>query len=732
MVEDHLNARGENALIRWMRYLTVALILVLALFSLAVRAEDKPALVVNGVALSSDVAPVIENGRALVPIRVLSETLGCTVEWDGVKRSIRVISEETEIVMVLNQATATVGGKPVSLDVPARLIDNRTMVPLRFVSTALGAGIDWNAQTRTVSAWRPVRVAVSDPEVTTAGTSVTVQGSGRLTPTSFQLSNPSRLVIDLPYAKLDVSGKTMPVNSGGIIAVRLAQHDQPTSTARVVVDLEGAADHIKLMSSQDGRQLTITAAHRITEAISRPVDGGEELVFSFDGLAEPLLLSGTTVGERTGVIKESETNLREIPGTNHDRIITRLSAGTKVKVLSTQSGWVEVGLADGRVGWVADWLITVSQPSGSDQTAVPVTILSGEGQEIRILLPGISPSAVLPKPILNSLVDKLSLETAASGDGACLTVRLKLSTRYQISMDDGQLRITLNAFATTTGAAVKKLGGSSVMTISLDKAASYKVMRLTNPHRLVVDIPGADKGDIPANIAVNDGSVKALRVEHYAGGTRIVADLAYYITHTVRSAARTNKIEIALLSSGLAGKLIAIDPGHGGSDPGAVAPTSRFEEKAGALDIALKLKALLEKAGAKVLMTRTTDDYVSLSGRTDLANKAQADLFLSIHHNSHTKTDANGIEVLYSSGEDRQRLASAVQQELVSALGLRNRGIVARPEIYVTRESQMVSALAEIGFISNKAEEALIKDPAFRQKAATALYSGLSKFFSAN
>ncbi len=717
---------------RWMRCLAVLVLFVLALFSLVVQAEDKPALVVNGIALSSDVAPVIENGRALVPIRVLSETLGCTVEWDGVKRSVRVLSNEIEIVMVLDQETAMVGGRPVKLDVPARIVDNRTMVPLRFVGTALGAGIDWNAQTRTVSAWRPIPIAVSEPEITTSGTSVTVQGSGRLTAKSFQLTNPNRLVIDIPYAKLDTSGRTMPVNSAGIIAVRLAQHEDATSTARVVVDLEGEADHIKLLSSPDGRQLTIAAGHRITQVVNRQLDGGEELVLSFDGAIEPLLLATAAPAERTGRIRESETRLREIPGTNHNRIITHLNAGTQVKVLTIDQGWVQVRLADGRSGWVAESLISVDPPpAAGDQTGVPVTALSGEGQEIRILLPGIAPAASLPTPILNSLVDKLSLAPVNGGD-ACLTVRLKQSTRYQVSMDDGQLRITLNAFATTKGAEVKKVAGSSLLSITLDKPASYNVMRLTNPHRLVVDIPGAEKGEMPPNLAVNDGTVKGLRIEHYAGGTRIVADLTYYISHTVRSAARTNKIEISLLSAGLTGKLIVLDPGHGGSDPGAVAPTSRLEEKAGTLDIALKLKALLEKAGAKVLMTRSTDEYVTLSGRTDLANKAQADLFLSIHHNSHTKLDANGIEVLYSSGEERQRLASALQQELVSSLGLRNRGTVARPEIYVTRESKMISALAEIGFISNKTEEALIKDPAFRQKAATALYNGLRKFFSAD
>ncbi|MGE5653212.1 MAG: N-acetylmuramoyl-L-alanine amidase [Bacillota bacterium] len=718
-------------MIRRIRYLTAALVLVLAMFSMVVLAEDKPALVVNGVALSSDVAPVIENGRALVPIRVLSETLGCTVEWDAAKRSVRVVNEGTEVVMVLNQEVAQVGDQKVKLDVPARLIDNRTMVPLRFVGTALGAGVDWNAQTRTVSAWRPVRVAVSEPEVTPAGTLVTVQGTGRLSPKSFQLANPSRLVIDLPYAKLDVSGKTIPVNSDGIIAVRLAQHEDTTSTARVVVDFEGPADHIKLLSSSDGRQLTIAAGHRITDAVSRAVDGGEELVFSFDGVVEPLLLT-SSASERAGRILESETRLREIPGTNHNRIITLLNAGTQVKVLDIQSGWVQVRLSDGRVGWVAESLISVDPPIAGDQSAVPVTVVSGEGQEIRLMLPGISPSASLPQLILNSLVDKLALDPATSGDGACLTVRLKQSTRYQVSMDDGQLRITLNAFATVTGATVTKLGGNSLLTISLDKAASYRIMRLSNPERLVVDIPGADKGQTPSSITVNEGAVKGLRVEHYAGGTRIVADLAYYISHTQRSAARTNKVEISLLTAGLAGKLIVLDPGHGGSDPGAVGPTTRFEEKAGTIDIAATLKALLEKAGAKVLMTRTTDDYVALSGRTDMANKAQADLFLSIHHNSHTNRDANGIEVLYSTGEERQRLATAVQQELINALGLRNRGIVSRPEIYVTRESKMVSALAEIGFISNKNEEALIKDPAFRQKAATALFNGLNKFFSVN
>lgn len=107
-------------------------------------------ITVDGRKLASDTPPVIEQGRVLVPLRALFEALGASVEWDGKTQTVTGRKGSTTVRLVIGQKTAYVNGSPVTLDVPGKIIDGRTMVPLRFIGESLGADVDWDGATRTV------------------------------------------------------------------------------------------------------------------------------------------------------------------------------------------------------------------------------------------------------------------------------------------------------------------------------------------------------------------------------------------------------------------------------------------------------------------------------------------------------------------------------------------------------------------------------------------------------
>ena len=142
------------------------------------------------------------------------------------------------------------------------------------------------------------------------------------------------------------------------------------------------------------------------------------------------------------------------------------------------------------------------------------------------------------------------------------------------------------------------------------------------------------------------------------------------------------------------------------------------------LDIALKLKSLLESNGAKVFMTREDDTFVNLYARAGMANEINADLFISIRHNSATSS-ATGTETLYYPDPQKKLLAQALQKAIVSHTGFHNRGIVERPGIVVTRETKMPSALVEVGFLTNSNDLALIVTDEFKQKVAQGILQGI-------
>jgi N-acetylmuramoyl-L-alanine amidase len=219
---------------------------------------------------------------------------------------------------------------------------------------------------------------------------------------------------------------------------------------------------------------------------------------------------------------------------------------------------------------------------------------------------------------------------------------------------------------------------------------------------------------------------------------------------------------------GLGVARIVIDAGHGGHDPGASA--NRVVEKELVLDIALRLEKLLkEQPGMEVVLTRRDDTFVELEERTAIANRENADLFLSIHANVARNTKATGIETYFlnfatnpeaeavaarenaGSGmamhslpdivrkialnnkiDESRDLATVVQASLYRRLRnhnahTRNRGVKQAPFV-VLIGAEMPSVLAEVSFITNRDEAALLRKSAYRQQIAHSLYEAVLKY----
>lgn len=191
-------------------------------------------------------------------------------------------------------------------------------------------------------------------------------------------------------------------------------------------------------------------------------------------------------------------------------------------------------------------------------------------------------------------------------------------------------------------------------------------------------------------------------------------------------------------TGGIGGKTIVLDPGHGGSDPGAIGPTG-LQEKQVTLPIAEYLKSILEAKGAKVILTRTTDVDVygphasgvdELQARVNVANGNRADAFISIHINSFSNPNVGGIATYYFDGSDRsKKLASAVQGQIAEHSGFNGDRGIQPGNLYVLRHSLMPSILVELGFISNPKEEEHLKEMSTRQEFANELAKGLELYF---
>lgn len=180
-------------------------------------------------------------------------------------------------------------------------------------------------------------------------------------------------------------------------------------------------------------------------------------------------------------------------------------------------------------------------------------------------------------------------------------------------------------------------------------------------------------------------------------------------------------------------RLIVVDAGHGGKDPGAMSPQSpnkeQLIEKHLTLDIAFRLKRLLESAGYKIVMTRTDDTYVPLPERVSIANNAKADAFISVHLNSFPTPGGQwGTEVYYWTPQSYP-LAESIYRNLLALLGRKGNGI-RRRQLYVVRHTNMPSVLVEPCYLNHPEEEELLRDENFRERIALAIYRGIAEFFS--
>lgn len=221
-------------------------------------------LLLDGKELETDVPPVIVDNRTLVPARKIFESMGATVEWVPKERRV-VITGDVKVELVIDQKEASVDGESRTLDVPATLIDDRTMVPVRFVSECLACDVDWIPETRTVAIVKPKgdfthtlkKISYEWEEYEGRLRIALTFDQKNVSFSSFTLKEPDRLVLDMEKTLLGTTASS-PVETECpmVPSIRFSQFSENPRTVRVVVDLTEAADSV-ISKTADGKTLYI-------------------------------------------------------------------------------------------------------------------------------------------------------------------------------------------------------------------------------------------------------------------------------------------------------------------------------------------------------------------------------------------------------------------------------------------------------------------------------------------
>lgn len=299
-----------------------------------------------------------------------------------------------------------------------------------------------------------------------------------------------------------------------------------------------------------------------------------------------------------------------------------------------------------------------------------------------------------------------------------------------------------------------------------DEGVQPKAQLISNPTRLVIDLPGIMVERSTADQLVG-GAIRSVRVGQVDDNTtRLVVELNPGYTLNPQNvqfrgissnqwmvqlpipqpvAQLPNSVspplEIPIPAPAVSrptvsdsqvpkGRLVVmIDPGHGGKDSGAVG-LGGLQEKDVILPISQRVAAILEQQGIHAILTRSSDYFVDLAPRVEMAKQKRADLFVSIHANSIDKRpDVNGLETYYF---DRgERLAQTIHNSILQSLDIKDRR-VRRARFYVLRNNPMPAVLVEVGFVTGVEDAPRLATAAYENQMAQAIANGILQYIQQN
>ena len=655
---------------------------------------------INGQTMGkTDMPPIILGERTLVPARAVFEGMGAEVAWNADAREVYVTKDKDIVVLQIDNKAGSKNGVKFNMDVPAKIINERTVIPLRAVSEALGCNVGWDDKTRMVSisdkgtetppVTPPVKPPVTPPPVipekpienliSVTGVSVPlsvsntqnflVQASGVIEKYENVYVSDNKIVLDIYKAQMKLPNDKMTISTSPFVTnIRAAQHNMNGETVtRVVFDLKASIKY-KVTQSSDKKGLVVSFSENMVQGYSAERKNGKDYI----------------------TIQGSSPLSASITGLNNPKRIL-----------------IDVPYAVSKLG-------TDLSVAGLDEVASARTSMVGE-KTVRIVLEV-----------------KDTTDYKVSQNGNSLTLEISGSTNTG-STDTG---------STDTGFTKNNFSYNSVtQTLTLNKVKAFNINQVGhNDNYLMKNYKLTLPGNFEAiynsgTYAINDSVLRDIQVFLNGNGNTVLSfNEKQVMAYTITEDSGHYYIQVKNPKQ-VYNKIVVLDAGHGGNDPGTRG--NGLVEKEVNLAVAEKVYRRLEQDdNIKVYMTRVDDARPDNAERAKMANNI-ADLFISIHMNSADSTTVknplpNGTETLYTvhstdvAGKlTSKTVATIMQRHMVSALGTNNRGIKVRNDLLVLNATKVPSIIVEAAFLSNPGDALKMSQEQNQDLAAQAIYDAI-------
>ncbi|MCQ4925714.1 N-acetylmuramoyl-L-alanine amidase family protein [Tissierella carlieri] len=646
-------------------------------------------IIMDGQAINTEFPSFVHTNRTLVPIRFVSESYGAEVSWDQKTKTATVAYGNKEGKFTIDSNVAIINGEKRILDqyaIPriASLGGNsgRTMVPLKFVTEIFGYEVGWDSAKNA-----PYINSKQDtkPEVPQDGSSIISSISvGKGSTDKNKLIINSSKSIDYETMFLQDSNKL-------IIDIKDSKLSlENTKDAEGTIDVKDSIIE-KIQYSQFSKEPNITrivvTLNQIVEHNVLLTNDGKDMAISFGNKVKSITKELIDGKEAIVIHGTSEVKVNFMKLKNPERVVIDLM--DSVLEGSTYYNY------DYDLGFVKG--VRVSQ-FNVDNNYSPMD------QIVRIVLDvkdGISD----PNVKVDTYGDKIviypeksfweNISYTSEGDNKIFTINNLVETDYSVNYETGN-----------------------------------KWIQVTIP----TDNVELNEGIV----SIKDGLIDEIQVVKDEIETRVFIKFRKSIEYVLLSRESDSKVSLMIMKDEnvkTSDRLIVIDAGHGGKDPGATSINKRREKDLN-LSVSLKLNDALKAQGYNTIMTRDTDEFIDLYERARIANDNYADVFVSIHGNSHDNKSIAGIQVLYCPATqsekkeiDQHPFAKIIMDELLKATGAVDKGIIQRPNLVVLRETKMPAVLVETGFLSNSAEENLLFTEEYQYKIVNAIIKGIEKYF---
>lgn len=710
-------------------------------------------LMINHKVIESAVPPVIIDSRTLVPARAVFEELGANVLWVNETKQIFVSFKNDLVLLTINNDIANINGENIKMDVPPQIINDSTMIPLRFVAEALNFEIGWNGDKKIASINSPVEPTTEAPtekptEQTTEAptqkpteptTEVPTQKPTEPT-TEAPTQKPTEPTTEAPTQK-PTEQQTKPPSADGIVILE-GNKTQNTETTIYPPIQNANYDLVNLtgidMPINGDKTFKIYASGKISsimhDIIQDPTRLYIDIENSISNLSENITVTGSNAVQSIRTAQQAGSK-------NVTRIVFDLSNAQSYDVyMSEDRQTLNIKFKP-----VVVDKITFQNVGGEDF----INIYGNSSFKTSIM--ELSNPNRIVIDILNTFSNIGNMEAKVAGNFISAvrtsqfdssTVRIVLDTtkllNYEIIDNNSYTTIKLLT-PTYKNIDYENSNDAPKLILKKDKDSKIDINAINHQDKYLDGYYKISlKGDYTnsygyGNYKINDGYLNSIKIQIDNGNTEFIFDeknvYAYKVTEDEQN------IYIHILNPKTAyKKVVVIDPGHGGTAPGTI--QNGLTEKNITLDVGNRLYLLLEQdPDIKVYTTRTTDTNPSFDYRTGLANHS-ADMFVSVHCNSINNSSVSGVQVFYPNPNDTRGALSKQLGDLLMEGVTSQTGFPNRPAnqsmgyaFKVLKDTKVPACLVEMGFLTNTSDATKLATPEGRQQVAQGVYQGIKKAF---